>query len=207
MASKKHSNRRVPSLFSLSSSDQGAKSKSPVEDVPSASYPSNYLSVDANRSRIPVASKLTKASRERVPSGQLPPPGYPPPPPPNSELHGQPIITSASAAPATTELLSLHAPLNGTLASGPSTRSQPASRASTRPGTPVLDGPNERHSSLPAPSNSTKAKQRSWLLGGARSSDERVSESGHGGPLAWVIGHHGKISYNLSLLIGGEKVC
>lgn len=174
--------------------------------MPSASHPSNHLSVDANRSRIPVASKLTKASHKRVPSGQLLPPGYPPPPPPNLELHGQPTVTSVSAAPATTELLPPHAPLNDTLASGPSTGSQPASRASTRPGTPVLDGLNERHSGLPAPSNNTKAKRRSWLLGGARSSDERVSESGHGDPLAWVIGHHGKVPYNLSLLIGGEKV-
>lgn len=207
MASKKRSSQRLSSLFSLSSSDQGVKSKSLVEDIPSAPYPSNYLSVDANRSRIPVARKLTKAPHKRVPSGQQLPPNYPPPPPPDPELYGQPTITPVSAAPATTEFLPPHAPPNDTLASGPSTGSQPASRASTRPGTPVLDGPNERHSSLPAPSNNTKAKRRSWLLGGARSSDERVSEFGHGGPLAWVIGHDGKVPYNLSLLIGGEKVC
>ncbi|KAF2271854.1 uncharacterized protein EI97DRAFT_387025 [Westerdykella ornata] len=48
-----------------------------------------------------------------------------------------------------------------------------------------------------------KLKRRSAFFAGPRSSDERLQERG---PLAWIVGHQGKLPYDLTLLLNGEKV-
>lgn len=58
----------------------------------------------------------------------------------------------------------------------------------------------------PTESSAKKLKRRSKLFGGGGSSDERMAEFGGESPLAWVVGHKGKLSYNLTMLLNGEKV-
>ena len=73
--------------------------------------------------------------------------------------------------------------------------------------------PNERPSGdgansllAPADPNMKKNRRRSRLFGGGESSDERVSDVDKDGPMAWVVGHKGRVAYNLTMLLNGEKV-
>lgn len=50
-----------------------------------------------------------------------------------------------------------------------------------------------------------KTKRRTMLFGGGKSSDDAVHAAADV-PQAWIVGHKGKVSYNLSPLLNGEPV-
>ncbi|KAF2266468.1 hypothetical protein CC78DRAFT_491794 [Lojkania enalia] len=139
--------------------------------------------------------RLTKAVKKRISSATHLAPEYPPPPPPQHDTLQQPTIAPVESTPPTLEP---PPPI-----SAPRSRnSSPARSAMTsRPSTPNADGA----AGLQAPVEGLKKlKRRSKLFGGG-SSDEHVYEAGQS-PLAWIVGHKGKVPYNLALLLNGEKV-
>ncbi|KAF2469870.1 uncharacterized protein BDR25DRAFT_343534 [Lindgomyces ingoldianus] len=140
------------------------------------------------------SGRLSKAVKSRVSSAQHLAPTYPPPPVPDYAFLKQPTITPVKPAPAA---LQPPPPL-----SSPDSRSaSPAhSDLNSRPGTP-----DNGSSRLTPADGLKKLKRRSRLFGGGQSSDEQVNVSGQG-PLAWVVGHRGKVPYNLAMLLNGEKV-
>lgn len=82
----------------------------------------------------------------------------------------------------------------------PSRSSSPGAFGS-RPGTPNLEVGNE--------GKLKKLRRKSGLFGGTNSSLTDVSRAGTAGgssPLAWIVGHKGKVPYNLTMLLNGEKV-
>jgi hypothetical protein len=46
------------------------------------------------------------------------------------------------------------------------------------------------------------------MFGGSNGSTADLSSAGAAGgnPLAWIVGHRGKVPYNLTMLLNGEKV-
>ncbi|KAL1598707.1 hypothetical protein SLS60_007847 [Paraconiothyrium brasiliense] len=97
----------------------------------------------------------------------------------------------------------------------PLTSSNPNSRSSSpnrlnksRPGTPGTPA-----GGLLTPTTDTEVKKnrrRSRLFGYGESSDERVqdlsAQHSKNSPLAWVVGHKGKVEYSLTMLLNGERV-
>ncbi|KAF2735696.1 hypothetical protein EJ04DRAFT_511644 [Polyplosphaeria fusca] len=138
--------------------------------------------------------RLSKV-KNRISSTHLAP-EYPPPAPPSYGAHQQPTITPVASAPA-----ALEPP--PPLAIPRSRNSSPARGAlGGRPETPTT----ESSGGLQAPvEGMKKLKRKSGLFGGGRSSEEKVIEPG-AGPMAWVVGHKGKVQYNLTMLLNGEKV-
>ncbi|KAF2816297.1 uncharacterized protein BDZ99DRAFT_494145 [Mytilinidion resinicola] len=200
--SKHRATRRISSFFSSASSASDTSSLANSDSVRSA-QPSSRLapedSIAAWQPPPPPARKLTK-ERERVVSHHSAPAYPPPPPPPATSLTGPPTITPVHAEPAST----LQPPSIST--TPPLLASQPPSRANSRPQTPIT-GNLIIPETLPVHTHDKKAKRKSFLFG-ARGSSDHVHEAGSGaqGPLAWVIGHQGKVQYNLSILMGAEKV-
>jgi hypothetical protein len=183
---KKRSTHRLSSLFSLGSNSEHAESGSVA-----SSESSGRLSRVKNR--ITSATHLS--------------PSYPPPAPPSvpaasrSKLTIQPV----ESAPAALAPLEPPPPIPAAAGSRPGSpsRSRPhssAGRAST--------------SSLQIPDDSKlrKLKRKSLLFGSPHgsphSSNEHLpySRNAASGPLAWVVGHKGKVEYNLTMLLNGEKV-
>ncbi|ORY13864.1 hypothetical protein BCR34DRAFT_561477 [Clohesyomyces aquaticus] len=193
---KKRSSHRLSSLFSSSSAGD------------------NEMGSAASSESTSTGGRLTKI-KSRVSSGQHLAPAYPPPPPPDYSSFQQPTIASVESAPAVLQP-TLQPPLLSPLqppppmsttpgGSRPGSRSASPARSdmNSSPGTPV-DGSNRL---VPAEAGALKKlKRRSKLFGGAQSSDEQVDVSPLGGPLAWVVGHRGKVPYNLTMLLNGEKV-
>jgi hypothetical protein len=71
----------------------------------------------------------------------------------------------------------------------------------SRPGTPNLDPNGE--------GKLKKLRRKSGLFGNVNSSVTDVSRGGAAdgsSPLAWIVGHKGKVPYNLTMLLNGEKV-
>jgi hypothetical protein len=138
-------------------------------------------------------NRLTKV-RNRLSSATHLAPDYPPPQAPayhNASIP-QPTIQPVESAPA---VLDPPAPI-------PDSYSRSSSPALERPLTPSADAGGN----LMAPSGEAKKlRRRSKLFGGAQSSDEKVHQA-QDNPLAWVVGHRGKVPYNLALLLNGEKV-
>jgi hypothetical protein len=44
------------------------------------------------------------------------------------------------------------------------------------------------------------------MFGGSQGSDGVIPDAAHAKPLAWIVGHQGKVPYNLAMLVNGEKV-
>ncbi|KAF2194500.1 hypothetical protein K469DRAFT_705961 [Zopfia rhizophila CBS 207.26] len=175
---KQRSSRRLSALFGISSnSDQ--------QDVGSVA------SSDSG-------GRLAKSMKNRLSSTQHLAPDYPPPPPPNHSAHQKLTIMPVDSAP--TALQPPPPPI-----SSPGSRSASPIRTplSSRPATPNTEAGSGRLA--PTEGGLKKLKRKSRLFGGGQSSDERVNESGQS-PMAWVVGHRGKVPYNLAMLLNGEKV-
>lgn len=176
ISDKKRSSRRISSLFSLGSNG------SDQQGTASAASSESSGRLSKVKDRIASATHLT--------------PDYPPPEPPEPPSLRHLTITPVESAPAA--LQSLQPPRS---ISSPVSRSSSPSRPNS-PGTPNSDGGG----GLLAPADAhKKLKRRSRLFAGTQSSDERISEPGPR-PLAWVVGHRGKVPYNLTMLLNGEKV-
>ncbi|KAJ4988561.1 putative choriogenin Hminor [Stagonosporopsis vannaccii] len=181
MGDKKKSSRRLSSLFSLggSSEPQQGSSAASSESSGRLSKVKNRISSAASTSTHQSATHLTA-------------PEYPPPSPqrrqsPPNQLTIQPV----GGPPA---LESLEPPPHLDV---PSRSSSPGGVGS-RPGTPNVDNEGKLR----------KLRRKSGLFGGANSSMTDVSRAGGAGenPLAWIVGHKGKVPYSLTMLLNGEKV-
>ncbi|KAH7128439.1 hypothetical protein B0J11DRAFT_270921 [Dendryphion nanum] len=192
LTEKKRSSRRLSTLFSSGTSD-------------------NQDSASPNSSES--TGRLTKV-KNRISSATHLAPDYPAPAPPRFDNHLQPTIQPVGSAPPAP----LHAP--------PSIPTSPAPHVAPpiAPGRPVSRGRQDTGTTIttissggggsnllvPTPSPDSrlkKLKRRSGLFGSAQSSDEHLNSSGTvKSPLAWIVGHKGKVPYNLTLLLNGEKV-
>lgn len=186
LSEKKRSSRRLSSLFSLGSSDsQDSTSNTPSEHTNRLSKVKNRISSATHLAPDYPAPAPPKAD------GQLHPPTIQPvqsaPPPP---LHAPPPIPTAQAPPI--------------LPGRPVSRGRQDTATTT---TTITSGGASLAPTSTGDSRLKKLKRKSGLFGGAQSSDEQVNGAGkEKSPMAWVIGHRGKVPYNLTMLLNGEQV-
>lgn len=188
---KKKSTNRLSSLFVGSADSHDTTPAKAPSPVPSQS-----------------TGKLTKV-KQRVASVTRLAPDYPPPPPPKptdeaslSNPTIQPVEPAGLGVAGPSQISQASA---STLEVPPSaldipSLKNPQSRSSSRPGTPNGDASPDGHL--------RKARRRSRLFGGSLSGERPNvnSEAGRHDPLAWIVGHQGKVPYNLTMLLNGEHV-
>jgi hypothetical protein len=180
LGDKKKSARRLSSLFSSASSEaSGSTNNQKLSPTPASSESSSRLT--KVRNRLSSATHLT--------------PEYPPPPAQSPRHVSLSNPTIQPVEPADLEPLEPPPPLEV-----PSRASSPAS---SRPGTPSLDPGSE--------GKLKKLRRKSGLFGGPPGGIEGVdgapgTPQGNASPLAWIVGHKGKVPYNLTFLLNGEKV-
>jgi hypothetical protein len=184
-APKKNAGRRLSSLFSMGSNDSKE-----------AKEPSSAASSEAG-------SRLSKV-RKRITSHSLTP-DYPAPSPPPREIAATTPVTIQTVDSVAAAFAPLEPPPPLT-SSNPNSRSSSPSRLSkSRPATPST--PTGALLTPTTDADAKKSRRRSRLFGYGESSDERLQDSRPGnGPLAWVVGHKGKVEYSLTMLLNGEKV-
>ncbi|KAL6705635.1 hypothetical protein ACN47E_006582 [Coniothyrium glycines] len=136
------------------------------------------------------SGRLTKV-KKRLSSATHLAPEYPPPPPkPRGVSLSRPTIQPVEGPPAA--LAALEPPPSLDV---PSRASSPHS---SRPATPPADASSE--------GNLKKLRRKSRLFGGSQGGDDAAMGAAHASPLAWIVGHPGKVPYNLTMLLNGEKV-
>ncbi|RAR09086.1 hypothetical protein DDE82_001998 [Stemphylium lycopersici] len=186
LGDKKKSAHRLSSLFSVGSSESSSGSASKTSPVPASESGGRLSKV---RNRLSSATHLT--------------PEYPPPAAPKSPRQvslSNPTIQPVE--PADLEPLEPPPPIDV-----PSRASSPASSRPASPATPATAGldPN-------AEGKLKKLRRKSGLFGGGPPDIGNDSGGGPGNaaattsPLAWIVGHKGKVPYNLTFLLNGEKV-
>ncbi|KAH6644649.1 hypothetical protein C7974DRAFT_384033 [Boeremia exigua] len=183
MGDKKKSSHRLSSLFSL-----GSSSEPPQQSQSAASSESSGRLTKVKNRISSAASTSTQQSATHLTA-----PEYPPPPPPHRRPSPPDQLTIQPVGPPAFEPLE-----PPPLLDAPSRSSSPGGVGS-RPGTPNLEVGNE--------GKLKKLRRKSGLFGGNNSSLTDVSRSAaNDNPLAWIIGHKGKVPYNLTMLLNGEKV-
>lgn len=187
-APKKNAGRRLSSLFSMGSND----SKESKESGSAASSESS--------------SRLSKV-KKRITSHSLAP-DYPAPSHTSRDVpaNAPATIQTVESVAAAFEPLEPPPPLTS---SNPNSRSSSPNRLNkSRPGTPGT--PTGGLLTPSADAETKKNRRRSRLFGYGESSDERVHDPSKGHPkncpLAWVVGHKGKVEYSLTMLLNGERV-
>lgn len=186
LGEKKKSSHRLSSLFSVGSSDSHDSKSTKASTAPSSES----------------SGRLTKV-RNRLSSATHLAPEYPPPPPPKSGRDvslSNPTIQPVESIEPAASLEPLEPPPALEVPSRGTSPSRSGSRPGTRPGTPNLDAPSE--------GNLKKLRRKSRLFGGGSVSDGAIPDPqhGHNSPLAWIVGHKGKVPYNLTMLLNGEQV-
>ncbi|KAI8932853.1 hypothetical protein NX059_010333 [Plenodomus lindquistii] len=182
LGDKKKSSHRLSSLFSVGSSSDSQDSRgSKISSVPSSESS---------------GGKLTKV-KKRMSSGTHLAPEYPAPGIPQTGRDvslSKPTIQPVDPAAALELLEPLEPPPSFDV---PSRSSSPFN---SRPGTPSGDAGSE--------GNLKKLRRRSRLFGGSPNGHESHPGGPHGqdSPLAWIVGHKGKVAYNLAMLLNGERV-
>jgi hypothetical protein len=187
LGDKKKSTNRLSGLFSKGSSD--------TQDTSSAR---------TNTTSSQSTGRLTKV-KNRISSATHLAPEYPPPSPPTAPRHvslANPTIQPVTPVESTASLEQLEPP--PAFGASPGSRNASPSRGGpshggSRPGTPGADSATE--------GNLKKLRRKSKLFGGSlvdegTGSVTQTQES----PLAWIVGHKGKVPYNLAMLLNGEKV-
>ncbi|KAJ4373195.1 hypothetical protein N0V83_003488 [Neocucurbitaria cava] len=186
LGEKKKSSHRLSSLFSVGSSDSHDSKSTKASTAPSSES----------------SGRLTKV-RNRLSSATHLAPEYPPPPPPKGGRDvslSNPTIQPVESIEPAASLEPLDPPPALEVPSRGTSPSRSGSRPGTRPGTPNLDAPSE--------GNLKKLRRKSRLFGGGSVSDGAIPDTqhGHNSPLAWIVGHKGKVPYNLTMLLNGEQV-
>lgn len=177
LGDKKKSSRRLSSLFSVGSGSSESQESKPSKPSP---VPSES------------GGRLTKV-KKRISSATHLAPEYPPPASHNSSREvslSNPTIQPVGGPAASLEALEPPPSLDV-----PSRTSSPFN---SRPSTPNADGQSE--------GNLKKLRRKSRLFGGSQSGDGVAVDPSHANPLAWIVGHKGKVPYNLTMLLNGEKV-
>lgn len=181
MGDKKKSSHRLSSLFSL-----GGSSAEPQQSNSTASSESSGR-LSKVRNRISSAASSTQQSATHLTA-----PEYPPPSPQRRQSPPNQLTIQPVGSPA---LEPLEPPPHLDV---PSRSSSPGGFGS-RPGTPNLGADNE--------GKLKKLRRKSGLFGGSNGSSLDLGRAGGANsPLAWIVGHKGKVPYNLTMLLNGEKV-
>jgi hypothetical protein len=193
--------RRMSALFSLSGGDPAQKLVIPHENGQASSDARGRSPISARESRSPL-SRLSRSQRRTSSWGSSAISHSEP----RKPVARRPTITSI-VEPEMNDPLPRPPPIPGAAgpgsrassparsAAGSSNRSRPTSPQRRYPPpdpTPVTSGP-------PVQDDKRKSK---GLFGRSKL---RKKDQEHG-PLAWVIGHEGRLPYNLSLLLNGERV-
>jgi hypothetical protein len=176
LGDKKKSSNRLSGLFSKSTSDSQDAASTKTRSTTSDS-----------------TGRLTKV-RNRISSATHLAPEYPTPTSPSAPRHVS--LQNPTIQPVeTSEFSAAFAPLEPPppLAAPGSRAASPSSGRGSRPGTPAGD-------SSAGEGNLKKLRRKSTLVGlaGATPAQDK--------PLAWIVGHKGKVPYNLAMLLNGEKV-
>lgn len=161
---------------------------------------------DANKLKSPTPTestgRLTKV-RNRLSSATHLAPEYPPPQsssPQRPVSLQNPTIQPVESLESTANLAPLEPPPPLGLGD-PGSRNVSPSGRSSRPGTPGAESGSE--------GNLKKLRRKSKLFGGG-SPDLSGAPAGASGaqerPHAWIVGHKGKVPYNLAMLLNGERV-
>ncbi|KAF2642101.1 hypothetical protein P280DRAFT_468550 [Massarina eburnea CBS 473.64] len=182
MSNKMRSSHRLSSLFSSSSADSND-----TASVTSSSAGSGPNRLSKFRNRVSSAAHLS--------------PDYPPPPSKYPPSPGAPpTIQAVDSAPSL-----LEPPPSLDTLNNPRSRSSSPSRLNKSRPTSMVDSSNGMLT--PIDTAVKKARRTSRLFGLGKTSEDSVAEAGAGEPpLAWVVGHSGKVSYNLTMLLNGEVV-
>ncbi|EMD94819.1 hypothetical protein COCC4DRAFT_26495 [Bipolaris maydis ATCC 48331] len=180
LGEKKKATNRLSSLFSV-----GSSSESSAASIKSSPAPSSEPS-----------SRFSKV-RNRISSVNLLAPEPPQPAAPKSPKSPNPAsLANPSLHPVVpADLEPLEPPPLLDVSSHPSTPSN------SRPSTPGLD-PNSE-------GRLKKLRRKSILFGGGPANGADPAGSGNaanGNPPAWIVGHKGKVPYDLKALLDGEKV-
>lgn len=183
LGDKKKSSNRLSGLFSKSTSD--------TQDAASTKTKSTTASDSTGR--------LTKV-RNRISSATHLAPDYPTPTSPSAPRHVS--LQNPTIQPVETEFSAAFAPLEPPppLAVPGSRNASPSGRGS-RPGTPGGE-------SSAGDGNLKKLRRKSKLFGGSQADLVGAVDAPppQEKPLAWIVGHKGKVPYNLAMLLNGEKV-
>jgi hypothetical protein len=183
LGDKKKSSNRLSGLFSKSSSDTQENG-----------------SVKTSTTSPQSTGRLTKV-KNRLSSATHLAPEYPPPAPPTAPRHSSltnPTIQPVTPIESTASLETLEPP--PAFGAPPGSRNASPSRGGSRPGTPGADSSSE--------GNLKKLRRKSKLFGGSLPGDQSTGSGSQAqdSPLAWIVGHKGKVPYNLAMLLNGEKV-
>lgn len=185
---RKKSSHRLSSLFSLggssSSEPQQSNSATSSESSGRLSKAKNRMASGASTSTVQSATHLTA-------------PEYPLPSPQRRQSPPNVLTVQPVGSPA---LEPLEPPPHLDV---PSRSSSPGGWGSSRPGTPST--PTQE---LGSEGKLKKLRRKSGMFGGSNGSTADLSSAGAAGsnPLAWIVGHRGKVPYNLTMLLNGEKV-
>lgn len=182
MGEKKKSSHRLSSLFFLGGSSEPQQSQSAA-----SSESSGRLSKVKNR----ISSAASTSTTQSASATHLTAPEYPPPSPQRRQSPPNQLTIQPVGSP---NLEPLEPPPHLDV---PSRSSSPGGFGS-RPGTPNLEVGNE--------GKLKKLRRKSGFFGGGNNSSTDLSRAGGNNPLAWIVGHKGKVSYNLTMLLNGEKV-
>jgi hypothetical protein len=184
LGDKKKSSNRLSGLFSKSTSDTSDTASTKTRSMTSDS-----------------TGRLTKV-RNRISSATHLTPDYPPPTSPSAPRHVS--LQNPTIQPVeTSEFSAAFAPLEPPppLAVPGSRAASPSSGRGSRPGTPAGD-------SSAGEGNLKKLRRKSRLFGGSQADLAGLTGAApaQDKPLAWIVGHKGKVPYNLAMLLNGEKV-
>jgi hypothetical protein len=179
LGDKKKSTHRLSSLFSSASSDSSEGKNTKLSPAPASES----------------SSRLTKV-RQRMSSATHLAPEYPAPPAPKSPRQASLSNPTIQPVESAADLEPLEPP---PAFDAPSRASSPFN---SRPGTPTITVDTASEGKL------KKLRRKSGLFGGGPIGDDTTAGAPqeHGSPLAWIVGHKGKVPYSLTFLLNGEKV-
>jgi hypothetical protein len=184
---RKKSSHRLSSLFSMGGSSnselQQSNSVTSSESSRRLSKVKNRMASGASTSTVQSATHLTA-------------PEYPLPTPQRRQSPPNLLTVQPVGSPA---FEPLEPPPHLDVPSRSSSPGGWGSRPGT-PGTPTQEPGNE--------GKLKKLRRKSGMFGGSNGSTADLSSAGAAGsnPLAWIVGHRGKVPYNLTMLLNGEKV-
>ncbi|CBX99628.1 hypothetical protein IAQ61_005119 [Plenodomus lingam] len=202
LGDKKKSSRRLSSIFSIGSSSESQDSKSSgtkISSVPSSESSGGRLT--KVKKRMTSGTHLTPESAQQQ-TAAAPAHNASLSPPSSQSVPPVPPVEPAASLPPVKPLESLEPPEPLEPPPPLQVPSRSSSPYNSRPGTPSGDAGSE--------GNLKKLRRKSRLFGGSQGGSENESLSmaarPKSSPLAWIVGHKGKVAYSLTTLLNGEPV-
>ncbi|CAI6336356.1 unnamed protein product [Periconia digitata] len=194
LSSKKRSTHRLSSLFMSSHNDSS--------DTTSNGSSAGSGRLTKLKNRVSSSSTHLPIDQNPPPVPKLPPQHAVPMPPPSSRS-APPVQAPANITTQEPDAVLQPPPSIVTMNSPRSRSSSPGRLNKSRPNT--SQGISNGSSMLaPADASAKKSRRASRFFGGGKSSDDSLKEKNV--PQAWVVGHKGKVPYDLAPLITGAPV-